>query len=420
MADLQVYSPQDNARLRYVLDYVLQQRCGLVYSLANDRSDLNDLATINYSAETMSKALTIDYSLYLNQLEDVPTFEKNLTFSDGVSSFDFLAAIFFLLARVEEYDTPHVDEHQRFQPEYSALYKIGCLDFPIIDTWIGIFKDQLLSKFGIQTKKEAYEFHSTIDIDHLYAFKHKPAVIKYGSMLKQVLTLQIQKLKDRTKAQDPYDRIEDMLQWHQAIGLSPLCFVLTAQRGDYDKSLAPNSLHFIQQIGELAQKVDIGIHPSYASNHSTHILKKEKNDLAAIIDRPLSKSRQHFLKLSFPETYRRLIEQGISEDYTMGYASQLGFRAGTSRPFYWYDLQADKATDLKVFPFQIMDVTLKNYLKLKPKQALEKTQSIIKDIKAVHGTCTIIWHNSSFYAAEGWAGWEEIYKEILSIATDRI
>jgi len=416
MPELIVYSPQNNNRLKYVLDYLLADRCGLSYQLTDDEERLKEGPVLNYSAKHIDKSLRINYSLYLQNLSDTPDFDKELEFNEVSTNFDFLAACFFLLARVEEYHSKDLDSHRRYKAENSILHKVGLLDYPIIDAWVLSFKEQLLMQFGLKTKSEKYNFVSTVDIDHIYAFRHKPTTIKLGSLLRDMLTLKFQRVNGRRLDKDPYDRLEEMLEWNKEVGAAPIFFVLTAQRGAYDKSLPPSHIEFITKISSLAQKALVGIHPSYASNLSPHILKKEKNDLTAIVDQPIILSRQHYLKVTLPDTYRQLIDLGIKEEYSMGYASQLGFRAGTSRPFYWYDLRKDQKTVLKVVPFCIMDVTLKNYLHLTAEQARLKCISIIENLKAVEGQCSIIWHNSSFYEVEGWAGWEEVYKSLLKEA----
>jgi len=319
-----------------------------------------------------------------------------------------------LLVRVEEYDETDLDEHGRFRAESSSLFSKGLLGFPVVDGWVATIKQALTDKFGLALKEDAYSLLSTIDVDHLYAYKHKSAKIKYGSILKDLIKLDFQRLRDRSAGKDPYARIDEMLDWHEAEGVEPIFFVLTAQRSTYDKSLSPSSLTFISDIASLSTRATVGLHPSYASNVSPHILKKEKKDLTAIVGREITKSRQHFLKLSFPDTYRRLISQGVKEDYSLGYASQVGFRAGTSRPFYWFDLHQDKTTDLRLVPFTYMDITLKRYLAMTPEAARLAISDLHEAIKAVNGQCCFIWHNSSFYEAEGWAGWEEVYKSILS------
>ena len=100
----------------------------------------------------------------------------------------------------------------------------------------------------------------------------------------------------------------------------------------------------------------------------------------------------------------------------MGYPDQVGFRAGTSQSFYWYDLENDLQTKLRIHPFCVMDVTLKQYLKLNPEQAFRQVQQILVQLKALRGQFTIIWHNSSFYGREGWVGWKKLYQDILKEA----
>lgn len=73
-----------------------------------------------------------------------------------------------------------------------------------------------------------------------------------------------------------------------------------------------------------------------------------------------------------PETYRLLVHENITNDYTMGFADDAGYRAGTALPFPWFDLILNKKTTLFVHPFVIMDTTLKNYLQLSPEEAIRE------------------------------------------------
>jgi len=300
-----VYSPQDNSRLTYVLDYLLVEQCGLSYLLTDDREATSKGKVINYSAENFPKALNINYSLYLNQLIGVPDFDKELSFDNqSTSNFDCLAAIFYLLARVEEYESSDLDTHGRYQARSSILYKKQLLAVPVVDLWIKVLKKQLTQQLGLQVRPSSYSFLSTIDVDQIYAYKNKPLSVKTGAFFRDVLKLDWTRIIDRlSSARDPYDRLGDMLDWHRSLQIDPIFFVLTAQRSTYDKSLAPSSIRFIEKIAELGQQAALGIHPSYASNTSSHILKKEKNDLVAIVGRQITKSRQHYLKLSLPTTY---------------------------------------------------------------------------------------------------------------------
>ena len=132
--------------------------------------------------------------------------------------------------------------------------------------------------------------------------------------------------------------------------------------------------------------------------------------------RPVEKSRQHFLKLKMPQTYQRLIENDITEDCTMGYSSQVGFRAGLCSPFYFYDLEKEIKTGLKIFPFQVMDATLIYYLHKNPQEATQVIFSLIEKVKSCNGTFSTLWHNSSFSEQQEWVGWTDFYKSIFKKA----
>ena len=123
--------------------------------------------------------------------------------------------------------------------------------------------------------------------------------------------------------------------------------------------------------------------------------------------------------MSLPDTYRRLIEEGILEDYSMGYASAAGFRAGTCRPFYFFDLELNTETALKIFPFQVMDRTLKDYMGLSEEEAYKIMRSLVDSVYEMGGTFVSIWHNEAFSDHGEWKGWREIYIRILDYISEK-
>ncbi len=156
-----------------------------------------------------------------------------------------------------------------------------------------------------------------------------------------------------------------------------------------------------------------GLHPSFASNDSIEQLRKENLRLYKILHHPTERSRQHYLKLHLPSTYQRLLQLGIQNDYSMGYAEALGFRASLATPFLWYDLEKEAATKLLIYPFSVMDVTLNSYLKLPPEQALKAAAPLLAHTKAVQGYFIPVWHNSSLCEAWQWKGWRAVYEGLL-------
>jgi hypothetical protein len=123
------------------------------------------------------------------------------------------------------------------------------------------------------------------------------------------------------------------------------------------------------------------------------------------------------LRFNLPDTYQKLIDLEIEEDYSMGYASHVGFRASTCTPFYFYDLDFEIQTPLKVFPFALMDTTLNDYMKLTPKQSLGRIRDLKNEVKAVNGVFITLFHNESLSNYLRWKGWKRLYKSTLNIVT---
>lgn len=103
----------------------------------------------------------------------------------------------------------------------------------------------------------------------------------------------------------------------------------------------------------------------------------------------------------------------------MGYGSTNGFRASVSSPFYWFDLEKDKQTDLQVFPFCFMDANSFFEQKLSPVQAKEELITYYDEVKAVSGTMVIIFHNTFLGSDPLFSGWREMYSEVLDYISSR-
>ena len=104
---------------------------------------------------------------------------------------------------------------------------------------------------------------------------------------------------------------------------------------------------------------------------------------------------------------------GITEDFTMGYASILGFRAGIASPFSFYDLDMEQALPIKIFPFAITDDILRFNLKLEADCVINEIQDIVNSVKQVNGTLITVWHNNTFSNFGMWKGWKNVYEEVI-------
>jgi hypothetical protein len=114
-----------------------------------------------------------------------------------------------------------------------------------------------------------------------------------------------------------------------------------------------------------------------------------------------------------PGSYNNAIKAGMSEDFSMGYPDEPGFRAGIARPYFFYDVAGDRQTNLKITPFQIMDGTLFDYKKLNPEDSKELILKLINETRRAGGLFVSIWHNTSLLDNAEWRGWREVFEFMI-------
>jgi len=103
----------------------------------------------------------------------------------------------------------------------------------------------------------------------------------------------------------------------------------------------------------------------------------------------------------------------------MGYATRIGFRASVCSPFYWYDLDTETETTLRVHPFPIMEATLRFYMKIKPENVVSTVQNVVDEVKRVNGTLITLWHNETMSDWREWKGWKNVYEEVVKISAQK-
>ncbi|MBI1783405.1 MAG: hypothetical protein HYR66_18885, partial [Sphingobacteriales bacterium] len=169
-----------------------------------------------------------------------------------------------------------------------------------------------------------------------------------------------------------------------------------------------------QLIKRHAEKYFVGVHPSWQSNSSEAILKKEIETVGLLSgNRHIVISRQHYIKMKLPETYRRLINEGIELDFSMGYGTINGFRASIAAPFKWFDLLKNEVTNLTIYPFCFMEANSFYELKQTTEQTYKEMQQLYAAVKKVNGTFVTIWHNHFLGTDPLFAGWKEMYELFL-------
>lgn len=433
---LLLYTPTITARLQYtwevLLKYVLHTECFLTDDPAVYRE--TPAGKINYSNQRLlseevfipagNLLLESDIHPQIIQVFDhggLPAFfQQDATNADF--PFDLPALVFYLISRYEEYLPFEADAHGRFEASQSVAFQHHFLQHPLVNEWAFRLRQLLKARFpALQIAQPDYQFQPTYDLDLAWAFRHRGWLRTLGAYARDLVKGDFKTLKWRWRVQmgqeqDPFFTYDFLQTLHQKYHLAPLLFVLLSDYGAFDKNISPKNITFRHLIQQLEKQYQIGIHPSYASNKNIATLQLEVNRLETITNEPVVRSRQHFLKLRFPQTYQRLLDLNITADYSLGYASAIGFRASIANPYPWYDLTKESKTPLLLHPFQVMDVALKDYLKWSPLEAIEIIRPMVEKIRSVGGTFCTLWHNSSLSDLEGWSEWRQVYKEIVEMA----
>lgn len=433
---LLVYVPKITPRNRYVFKTVFKNYLGVSHTLTADLGKLeaHQGAKFSYSIRAVDNELHFVAEGLLEQngisektLQTKKVGETPVIFPvrNSALEFDVFAAIFYMLSRYEEY-LPHVrDQYDRFTASESLAAQEGFLQTAVVDRWAMMLRERLQDQFKeLIFKKRNYSYLATIDIDNAYAFKHKGLMRSIGSLGKSLVKLDFKKLGEQLQVlfgggHDPFDTYDYQFGIQRKYNFKAIYFILIGDYGLNDKNLSYENRSFKSLIKSISDYSSLGIHPSFGSNRQPSKLKVEINRLQSIIKTEVKRSRQHFLKLSLPETYRNLLEADIEEDYTMGFASQLGFRAGTCTSYPFYDLDGELECKLTVHPFHVMEATLKCYLTLAPDVAIAESKKIIDEVKAVEGTFVSLWHNESLSDRDEWEGWRKVYEEVVEYAISK-
>lgn len=433
---LLIYTEKTTSRIRYIFDLYFNELLGIPHSISNDRNEFDQYEgpRLNYSKQPFGDELFIcstnllfergitgqkvSHSLTPSGHIIFPTYHKQSAFN-----FDLFAAGFYLVTRYEEYLPYMKDEYGRFSARESLAYIKGFLQIPLINQWAAGLANLLGKKHpNMQFREKKFRFRPTIDVDAAFAYKHKGLFRTAGGYINSLMALDFREISERTKVvvglqKDPFDTFGYHLSLQEKYNLKVVYFILFADYGLNDKNISVMNITFQRLIKSLADHAAIGIHPSFNSNKYPARLKTEIERLSQVLNREIIKSRQHFLILNLPSTYRNLINLGITDDYSMGFASQPGFRAGICDSFYFYDLELETKTPLRIHPFTLMDGTLRDYMNISPEEASGQIEQLISAVKEVNGTFISIWHNESLSDAKRWKGWREIYERMIIKAT---
>lgn len=400
-------------------EVVFQQHAGLTFLITNNVTEFtsaHDVLRINYSTDVIDADVHWVPAGLLFET-DIRTFiPQTITYNNkpclfsvdgGDLPYDVLSAVFYCISRYEEYTCTERDVFQRYPHTASWAFRQGVLDRPLVDEWI---KDILLAwekQFPmLMLHRPPFHFIPTYDIDIAYSYYGKPWYKQIAAWARGEFFSWLQ--WKRGLQADPYDAYDQLDAWHTTYNVLPIYFVLLSEGGEYNKNLPVHGKVMQQLLARLKARYTIGLHPSYCNSNTEQVWLNEKKQLGDTVH-----TRQHYIRFTLPETYRQLESLGFEHEYSMGYGSINGFRASTSFPFYWYDIEQERVSGLLVHPFCFMECNARFEQGLSASEASLELAEYEQKVRAVSGTLITIWHNFSLGSDKAWAGWKKQYADSL-------
>lgn len=371
-----IYTHKITTRLSYIMKHIFTKILGIEVTFTTKVEDFikHTGPKITYTKQALQNEFFIRsnellFEQGINELNikigawgGVPCF-----FEAGERSnipFDIFSASFYLLSRYEEY-MPHVkDAHGRFPASESLAYKNNFLDTPVVDAWALKLLEALKERFPeLEYKERNYNFSSIIDVTTSHCFAYRGIVRSMFGLLLDLGSFKFRRFGQRILVwlkirKDPYDNFSELIDIQKKYTTKSMFFFQFAEYSNYDKNISTTNNKFRYLIKYVADYCSVSLNASYDSFNNIDLLKEEKKKLGSVINKPITYSRTRYNRINVPETYRNLLEAEFTDDFTMGYTHEIGFRASTSIPFYFYDINLEVQQPIKVHPFAVHDYAL--------------------------------------------------------------
>ena len=408
-----ILSDIDTPRLRYALGFLLE---GYSFELFRGSESIPPgFKVLSYGLECKDAMIhfpCMNFPWWRDETRDTNQFRKAVERLESFGGFDLFGYAFYLLARCDEYTPEHFDEWGRFQSSGCIQKQWEGVDAAYLDEW----RFQLLQALGI-SETRIPKRQLTVDIDSPYAFKYKTILSQWGGFCRDVVRFKWDWVSKRLQVilgePDPYDTYEFLKKICQNEQMTLKYFVLCAERSDLDRGMHIHQTAGWQRLFHSIRDAQWGWHPSVLGHDIDGLYESEMNRLEQLGCKRIQSARFHYLKQELPISSSRLVGLGVEEDYTMGFADTVGYRAGTSRSFLWYDWNKSQLSNLRLVPFWGMDVALKNYLQLKPEEAIAKVAAAKQYARLYHCDWRMVWHNESVSDWSEWKGWGVVLKQFV-------
>ena len=324
------------------------------------------------------------------------------------------------LLRVEEYEQPHRDQWGNWEFGFSESFREGRLWEPDVDRWVAEQRRELGGE-PLWPGGKQFAVCLTHDVDLIDRVTTPRQALRSmrtslagtpTSTRERVVRLArpgvraARALVNGISRAPGADTLERCLEIELEHGVSASYFFTVypgAESSRYDCTYDFGDACLFRgermRIADVLRTVDregfdVGLHGSYNSALVPGMLAREKAALEAATGLAVTTTRQHFLHWDVRATPRFHAEAGFTADSTLGFNRNLGFRAGTSLPFRWFDLERGQPLDLVQVPMILHDGALRrpDALELDLALARDVVREFVDKAADTGGVATFVFH----------------------------
>lgn len=425
---LLIYTHKITPRFSYIMKHIFTGMHGIEISFTTTVEDFikHNGPKITYTRQPLQNEFFIrsndllfeqginDFQITVGDWEGVPCF-----FAAGEKSkipYDIFAASFYLISRYEEY-LPHVkDLHRRFPPSESLAFKNNFLLIPVVDIWVFKLLEALGKRFPeIRRKRGEFLHTSLVDVTTSHCYANRGLIRGMAGLVLDLFHLRLRRVWERLSVwlklrKDPFDNFSALIALHKVHKVESMFFFQFASYSTYDKnvSIYNNSFRFL--IKSVADYCKVCLAASYSSFGDVSLLKQEKKNLSNVINRPVSCARMRYNRVDVPNTYRNLVDAEFTDDFSMGYTHEIGFRAGTCTPFYFYDVPLEVQQPLRVHPFAVHDYAFQ-YMN-STDDILQAIDGVGREVARVEGDFLTVFSNELLGGHQK-VDWMQLYTKMI-------
>ena len=294
---------------------------------------------------------------------------------------DIIYNTFFFISRSEELISNQRDEHGRFLAKFSILGENNRMMIPTVDEYARMLMKLLDLPLPTPSFSQIYLTH---DVDSIEQYRHLRGFI--GGILRGQWRKVLASLKNIHN--DPAFTFSWLISQDKKVkGSKCIYFVKDTLGKGYDYpqyKLDGKDFETAEQLIENSG-AKIGLHSSYYG-----ITPNSKFKIQHLLH------RSHYLRCSI-DCMQALADMGVTDDFTMMFPDQVGFRLQTTRPVRWINPKTMILTHLTLHPLTVMDCTLSNtnYMNLNEDEAYFECQRLFEKIHQNAGEIVLLWHNTN-------------------------